>query len=241
MMPHFLQADAVVADSQSSSRDAAEWYGLAEKDITVVYPGVSARFAPTEREEALALCSRLGLPREFVLCVGTIEPRKNLVVLLEALARLGAAGLAPPLVIAGRRGWLSEPFFDKLRDLGLERIVTVLGYVAEDDLPALYSACQMLAFPSLYEGFGLPVLEAMSCGAPVVCSNSSSLPEVGGNAALYVNPQDADGWAAALTRVLGESELRSEMRQKGLAQSAGFTWERTARSMLSIYERVGLK
>lgn len=238
MMPRFLQADAVVADSQSTSRDAVKWYGLSEDSVTVVYPGVSKRFAPVEARDRLALCSRLGLPREFVLCVGTIEPRKNLIVLLEALASLGKSASTPPLVIAGRRGWLSEPFFRRLSDLGLERRVTVLGHVADDDLPALYSACQMLAFPSLYEGFGLPVLEAMSCGAPVVCSSSSSLPEVGGSAAYYVDPLDAEGWAAALVRVLSDSDLRTEMRENGLVQSATFTWERTARSMLAIYERV---
>jgi glycosyltransferase involved in cell wall biosynthesis len=239
MMPRFLRADAVVADSQSTRRDAAEWYGLPEEDVTIVYPGVSDRFSPVEPQGALALCARLGLPRDFVLCVGTIEPRKNLTVLLDALTRLEANGLAPPLVIAGRRGWLSGSFFARLEELGLERMVTILGYVSDDNLPALYSVCQTLAFPSLYEGFGLPVLEAMSCGAPVICSNSSSLPEVGGDAALYVSPQDADGWAAALTRVLGDHELRSAMRRSGLAQSAAFTWERTARSLLSVYERVG--
>jgi glycosyltransferase involved in cell wall biosynthesis len=239
MMPRFLRADAVLADSQSTRRDATEWYGLSEQDITVVYPGVSNRFSPVEAQNASIVCSRLGLPRDFVLCVGTIEPRKNLTVLLEAVARLGTDSLAPPLVIAGRRGWMSESVFARLEKLGLEKAVTILGYVPDDTLAALYSACQAMAFPSLYEGFGLPVLEAMSCGAPVVCSDSSSLPEVGGDAVLYVNPQSADDWAAALTRVLGDNSLRSEMRQRGLAQSAAFTWERTARSMLPIYERVG--
>jgi glycosyltransferase involved in cell wall biosynthesis len=142
------------------------------------------------------------------------------------------------LVIAGKKGWLCESFFARLRELGLEDEVVLPGYIADEDLPAVYSAASVFVFPSLYEGFGLPPLEAMACGTPAVCSNASSLPEVCGEAALLVEPTDVAALAQAMARVLSDEPLRATLRARGLAQAAKFSWERTARETLAVYREV---
>jgi glycosyltransferase involved in cell wall biosynthesis len=182
--------------------------------------------------------ARYRLPQRFILYVGTIEPRKNLVTLLEAYAALRAAGLHPDvgLVIAGGTGWLVGSFFDRLRTLGLNEIVTLTGFVPDKDLPALYNCAEIFAFPSVFEGFGLPPLEAMACGVPVLSSQASSLPEVVGQAGLLLPPLDAGAWRAALDQVLADPALRADLRQRGLAQAAQFTWDAAARQMLDVYQ-----
>ncbi|MEM4301926.1 MAG: glycosyltransferase family 1 protein, partial [Candidatus Caldarchaeum sp.] len=200
LMPRFLRAaDAVIAVSECTKRDAVRAYGIPEEKITVIYEGVSPRFRPANPEAVQAVRAKYGLPEHFILYVGTIEPRKNLVALLEAYAAILTRNTqhAIRLVVVGKKGWLYEGFFRRLRELDLEERVHFTGYVPDEDLPALYSAADLFVFPSLYEGFGLPVLEAMACGVPVVCSNTSSLPEVAGDAALLVNPTDVQALAAA--------------------------------------------
>jgi Glycosyltransferase len=202
MMPRFLRAaDAVIAVSECTKRDAMRLYGLDEAKIRVIYEGVSPRFRPASPEAIAAVRARYNLPECFILYVGTIEPRKNLTALLEAFHHLLATHDLR-LVIVGKKGWLYEGFFRRLRELGLEDRVIFTGYVPDEDLPAIYSAADLFVFPSLYEGFGLPVLEAMACGTPVVCSNTSSLPEVAGDAALLVDPTDVRALAGAIERVL---------------------------------------
>ncbi|MEM2126284.1 MAG: glycosyltransferase family 1 protein, partial [Candidatus Methanosuratincola sp.] len=164
MMPRFLRAaDAVIAVSECTKRDAVRAYGIPEEKITVIYEGVSPRFRPANPEAVQAVRAKYGLPEHFILYVGTIEPRKNLVALLEAYAAILTRNTqhAIRLVIVGKKGWLYEGFFRRLRELGLEERVHFTGYVPDEDLPALYSAADLFVFPSLYEGFGLPVLEAM--------------------------------------------------------------------------------
>jgi glycosyltransferase involved in cell wall biosynthesis len=239
MMPRFLRAaGAIVADSECTRRDAAQFYGIDARRIAVIYPGVSARFHPAGAPGAATVRQKYGLPEHFVLSVGTIEPRKNLATLLEAFSRLTPYDPRPPLVIAGKTGWLYETFFRRLRELGLEDQVVLLGFVPDDDLPALYSAADLFVFPSLYEGFGLPALEAMACGTPVVASNASSLPEVVGEVGLLVDPHDVGGLAAAMERTLADERLRAEMRAKGLERARAFTWEKTARETLRVYAEV---
>jgi len=245
MMPRFLRrADAIIAVSECSKRDAVRLYGIDPARIRVIYEGVDARFQPvTDLARLAQVRARYALPERYILYVGTIEPRKNLTTLLEAFhvsrSMFHAAGnTALKLVIGGKTGWLYEGLFRKLRELGLEDEVLLPGYIADEDLPAVYSAASVFVFPSLYEGFGLPPLEAMACGTPVVCSSASSLPEVCGEAALLVEPTDVSALAQAIERVLSDEPLRAALRARGLAQAAKFSWERTARETLAVYREV---
>jgi glycosyltransferase involved in cell wall biosynthesis len=187
---------------------------------------------PPATADVAALRTRLGLEGPFFLYVGTLEPRKNLPLLLRAFERLGArAGVH--LALAGPRGWLDEPIVAAAARLG-ER-VRLLGPVPPADLAALYAAAEVFVFPSRYEGFGLPPLEAMAAGTPVVAARASCLPEVLGDAALFVEPDDEAGLAEALGQLLDDPALRTELRQRGLARAAGFSWERTAAETLAVY------
>ncbi len=235
LMPRFLQAaDVVVADSRCTLQDALAHYPFISEKCHVVYAGVNSRFQPVEDPATLdALRARYNLPSRFLLYVGTIEPRKNLPTLLDAFARARLDGV--DLVIAGKKGWLYDATLAQAEALGLQHKVMFLGFVPDDDLPALYNLAEAFTFPSLYEGFGLPVLEAMACGTPVVCANTSSLPEVAGDAALLLAPSDVAGWADALQRVTGEPDLRAELRGCGFRQAARFTWEATAASLRALY------
>jgi glycosyltransferase involved in cell wall biosynthesis len=240
MMPRFLRAaNAVVAVSECSKRDAVRLYGIPAEKIHVIPEGVNARFKSSPPARVEHIRNTYHLPERFVLCVGTIEPRKNLPILFEVLASRREQGLEIwPLVIAGKPGWLYEPIFQRVTELGLQDLVHFTGFFPDDDLPALCSAATLLAMPSRYEGFGLPVLEAMACGTPVVCSNTSSLPEVAGDAALLVPPDDVHSWGEAIARVLTDDALRAQMRERGLAHAAHFTWEQAARQTADLYRRV---
>jgi len=241
MMPRFLRAaDAIIAVSECTRRDAIRFYGIPEEKITVIYEGVSPRFRPASPEAVRAVREKYSLPEHFILYVGTIEPRKNLTALLEAFTNLQSAICNLHLVFVGKKGWLYEGFFRRLRELGLEDRVIFTGYVPDEDLPAIYSAADLFVFPSLYEGFGLPVLEAMACGTPVVCSNTSSLPEVAGDAALLVDPTDVRALAGAMERALRDEEKRREMRERGLRQATKFSWEKAAAMTLKVYQDVSL-
>ena len=184
-----------------------------------------------------AVCAKYGISGEYVLYVGTLQPRKNLIRLIEAFAALESRTLK--LVIAGQKGWLYDRIFARARELDVEQRVIFPGYVAGADLPALLSGAQLFAFPSLYEGFGFPVLEAMACGVPVVCSNVSSLPEVAGDAALLVDPLDTGAWTTALERTLADEELRAELTTRGYAQVRRFSWQRAAEETLRVLEEAG--
>jgi glycosyltransferase involved in cell wall biosynthesis len=188
--------------------------------------------------EVAPILREYGVEPPYILYVGALESRKNLPRLLEAYARLRAWSPQWRLVIVGARKWKFSPIFDTVQRLALEGHVTFTGYVADEHLPALFTGADLFAFPSLYEGFGLPVLEAMACGAPVVTSNTSSLPEVAGDAALLVDPYDVEQIAQAMWLVLSQPALAAQLRAKGLARAAQFTWERTARETIAVYERV---
>jgi glycosyltransferase involved in cell wall biosynthesis len=210
---------------------------VASTKVTVVYPGYDAeRFRPASSGAIAAIRARYGLPADYVLFVGTIQPRKNIDRLLEAMARLEQP---VPLVVAGRRGWLFEPILRRGEELDLRDRVMFLDYVAADDLPALMSGARCFVLPALHEGFGFPVVEAMACGTPVVCSNTTSLMEVAGDAALLIDPLDVAALAEAIARVLRDDELRAKMRQKGLARTQRFSWDRCARETMTVLERVG--
>ncbi|MEP7359498.1 MAG: glycosyltransferase family 1 protein, partial [Anaerolineales bacterium] len=242
MMPRFLaRSDAVITVSDHTRRDAERWYGLRGDRVYVIPEGVEDYFRPDIDANALAdVRARYHLPARFILFVGTIEPRKNLITLLEAYAALRAGGCHPGvgLVIAGGKGWLYGDFFERLRTLGLEGAVVLTGYVPEADLPALLNCAEVFAFPSSFEGFGLPPLEAMASGVPVVCSNATSLPEVVGDAGLLLAPDDPAAWTEALGRLLADANLRADLRARGLARARLFTWEAAARKTLAVYQAV---
>ncbi len=241
MMPRFLKrADCIIAVSESSRRDAIRLYHADPSRICVIYEGANPAFRPIEDAARLAqVREKYQLPSRFMLYVGTIEPRKNLGMLLEAYRVLRARDeTTPRLVIAGRKGWLYQPVFDRLHELGLEEQVSFPDWIESEDLPALVNAAQVFVFPSLYEGFGLPPLEAMSCGTPVVCSNASSLPEVVGDAGLLVDPREVGAWVHALARVFADAPLRADLHARGLAQAHKFSWERAARETLAVYAQV---
>lgn len=239
-MPYFLRrADAIIAVSECTKRDAIRFYDIAPEKITVIYEGVNPSLRRVDDPNRLAeirACYAKNQP--YLLFVSTIEPRKNISALVDALKILRARGLAQRLLIVGRKGWLYQPTFDHVSQTGMSDVVDFLDFIPDTDLSALLSACDAFVFPSLYEGFGLPPLEAMACGAPVICSNTSSLPEVVGDAALLVNPRDVGEIANAIERVITDSALRDELRAKGITQAAKFSWERAARETLAVYQRV---
>jgi glycosyltransferase involved in cell wall biosynthesis len=228
-------ARAIVTISKATAGDLCELLPEVEEKVTVTPLAADARFRPdVPAEEVAAVRRRHGLPETFVLSIGTIEPRKNLTRLVEAFAALPDATRRDcGLVLAGRKGWGYEPVFEAIAARGDDRIVH-LDFVPEDDLPALYAAATVFCYPSLYEGFGLPVLEAMQAGTPVVTSNVSSLPEVGGDAVRYADPYDVDDLAAALDELLGDEARRDELRRAGLERAREFSWERTAERTLEV-------
>jgi glycosyltransferase involved in cell wall biosynthesis len=237
-MPLFVQrARAVIAVSESTGQDLIRCYGVHPDKITVVHEAAAPHFRPASPEAMAAIRARYGLPEGFILTVGTIEPRKNLSRLLDALQRLRQKGDDTRLVVVGSKGWLYEGFFRRLEELQLGDAVLLPGYVPDADLPAIYSAAKVFVLPSLYEGFGLSVLEAMACGTAVVCSRASSLPEVGGNAARYFDPTDVEEMAEATGAVWHDEALRTEMGRRGLAQAARFSWARAAEETMAVYQR----
>jgi glycosyltransferase involved in cell wall biosynthesis len=217
--------------SHSTARDVETFLGVPHDRLRVVPLGVAPVFRPQSAEVVAELRRRLELPDRFCLFVSTIEPRKNLPVLLDAWSHLEHR---VPLVVVGSTGWRAREIEAKLDRARGD--VQRLGTVARRDLPALYSAADCLCHPSWYEGFGLPPLEAMACGTPVVVSDRSSLPEVVGDAGLLVDPADPDAWTAALERVLGDRELRNDLRRRGRARAASFTWTRTAKETWRVLE-----
>jgi glycosyltransferase involved in cell wall biosynthesis len=238
-LPRMLPwVDVVIADSCVSKRDISRYLRVPAQRVTVVYPGVSAACQPVTAVQAAAQVRPYGLAPGYILYLGSIETRKNVGGLLRSYARLRQMGERRPLVVAGIKRGRAAPVEEVVRRLGLGPHVLLSGYVADEHLPALYSAADLFAFPSLYEGFGLPPLEAMACGTPVVCSNAGSLPEVLGDAALMVDPQDVEGLASAMWNVLNDRELAQELRQRGLDRARRFSWEKAAQETMAVYERV---
>jgi glycosyltransferase involved in cell wall biosynthesis len=220
------RADRILADSNATRDDLIQLLDVPPERIVTLYSGVSRRFSPqSEPEERHALQERYGIgERPYILSVGTIQPRKNYARLIEACAPL-AEEQQIELVLVGQPAWLAEPILAAAAE---RSCVKLPGFVDDADLPALYRQAEILAFPSLYEGFGLPALEAMACGTPVVASSTSSLPEVVGDAGLLVAPTDVPAWTAALRRLLDDESLRARLRAEGQAQATRFTWESAA-------------
>lgn len=232
-------ATHLIAISECTKRDLMELFALPDDRISAVPLGVGKKYHPIPQARDIVR-EAFGLQRPYVIFVGTVQPRKNLPRLIEAFARAAQAErLDHELVIVGHVGWLAEGSLRAAEKPDAKGRVRFLQYQEENLLPALYSAADALAFPSLYEGFGLPVLEAMACGTPVLTSNTSSLPEVAGEASLLVDPLNTDEIAQALRRILSDQALRQSLREKGMARARSFTWRKSAERTLSAFRRVG--
>ncbi|MBK8028080.1 MAG: glycosyltransferase family 4 protein [Chloroflexi bacterium] len=227
------RADHVLADSQATKDDLIALYQTPAEKITVLLSGVDARF---QRTEMPSIRAKYQIPeRPYILSVGTVQPRKNYARLIKALAALRASGHDVGLVIVGGKGWLEDPIYETIRSTGMTDYVRMTGFADDADLPALYSQALITALPSLYEGFGIPVLESMACGTPVLTSNVSSLPEVAGDTGIMVNPSDQDAITGALERLITDAALRAELSRRGLERAKTFTWDAAAQQLASVY------
>ena len=233
--------DHLIAVSENTKRDMIELLGVAPEKISVIYSGIDSSYHPVAETLKIQIVkSRYGLPAKFILYLGNVEPRKNLIGLIRAyneLRRRRPELEAVKLVIAGATGWKIKDIFKELYASDYQADIKFLGYIDKADKPALYSLCSVFAYPSFYEGFGFPPLEAMACGAPVITSNVSSLPEIVGGAALTVDPYNTNAITTALEQVLTDEVLAERLRQDGLEQVKRFNWENTARKYLELFSK----
>jgi glycosyltransferase involved in cell wall biosynthesis len=231
------RADRIISVSQSTKKDLITWLGVPEEKITVVHQAVSGIFRPAASGDGGAeIRRRFGIHGRYMLFVGNLEPRKNLIRLMEAFA-MARERLGGPiqLVICGKKGWLCSGILKTCEKIKRGDDILITNYVNEIDLLGLYQNAEMFVFPTRYEGFGLPALEAMACGAPVITSNVSSLPEITGGAAMLINPSDVGEISEAMIKLAGSESLRSELREKGFKQAKLFSWTKTARETLDVY------
>ena len=240
LMPRSLaRADAILVDSQFVKREIVEVYGVSPDKIEVAYLGVSGLFRPMSESETRQCCTRHGLNHGgYLLAVGTIEPRKNLIQALRAYQELpGRVQEQYPLVIAGMKGWLYASIEQEMAPLIRKGRVRLLGYVSDEELPQIYAGATALLYTSVYEGFGLPPLEGMASGVPVITSNQSSIPEVVGDAAIMVDPHDVRALKEAVMLVIEDAEKAQQLRELGIERAKGFTWEKCARDTVAVYKR----
>ena len=231
---HLRRADRILTGSRHTRSELVELAGIDPGRVVVTPYGVEGRFRPVGRD-ASWLAERFGVGSRYVLCVGTLEPRKNLVGALRAFGRLAVDDCV--LVVAGGRGWRNEAFERELRRQPGRVVLT--GFVSDEELVRLYSGAELFLFPSLSEGFGFPVLEAMACGAPVVSSDRTSLPELVEGAGLLADPEDDDALAAACERVLSEPALAAELRERGFERATAYSWQACAEATMGVYRRLG--
>jgi glycosyltransferase involved in cell wall biosynthesis len=233
------RATHILADSQATKDDLMNIWQVGAEKVTVLYSGVSGRFRPvTDKKQLAAVRQKYGLgSAPFLVSVSTLQPRKNFQMLIRAFKPV-ADQQPHNLVIAGGKGWLYEEMLAEVEKQGLAGRVKFIGFVADSDLPALYSEASLMVFPSLYEGFGLPLLEAMACGIPVLSSNSSCLPEVVGEAAVQLSPTDQEAWSQMMNGLLADSGRRARMVAAGFLQARKFTWKKAAVQLLGIYREL---
>lgn len=233
------QAASIVTVSESARRDLQRFHGIPSDRVSVVHEAASPAFRPiTDRARLEDVRARYGLPQRFMLYVGTIEPRKNLMRLMTAFAAARRAGIPHHLVCVGPYGWSSNDLSHHIQTLGIERVVHFTGYLPFEHLPAVYNLGDFFVFPSLYEGFGLPVVEAMASGLPVLTSKTSSLGEIAADAALTIDPLDTDAMVEAIRQLATDRGLRRDRAERSLRRSRDFSWTQTAKEMLAVYHRV---
>ncbi|MDP1710448.1 MAG: glycosyltransferase family 1 protein [candidate division WWE3 bacterium] len=232
------KCDHVVAISEATKRDVIETYGVSPEKITVIYPGVDpAQFNPRSAAEVAEVKKKYGIKKPYLLYLGTLELRKNIPAILEAYADLKRRREFN-LVLAGKTGWLSEEIFGTVKKLKLEEDVIFTGYVPADERPKLLSGAEVFVYPSFFEGFGMPVVEAQACGTPVIASNSTSLPEAVGEAGILVPPDDTAALGSAFEKVLFVPALQKDLAKRGLNHARQFGWERSGRDLLKIFNRL---
>ena len=228
------EAAAIIVPSEVTRQDLVDRYGTAPDKIRVIHHGVDDRFRDVPHDERARVRRLYGLDRPYLLAVGTVHPRKDLPTLARAAARLAASGHHLDLVLAGQDGWMADQVHRDIKDVGLGPRVKTLSYVASGDLPALYANAACFVQPSLFEGFGMPVVEAMAAGAPVVCSSSSALPEIAGDGAALFEPRHDEELAAAIERILSDGDHRRRLVARGLARSLEFSWSRCVTETLAL-------
>ena len=235
------EAAQVIALSEHARNDIIDTYGVSPEKVSVIPLAAPARFRPvTDERELQRVRQTYGIESDYILSVGAIQPRKNLSRLVAAYSRLRwtrPEGKLPKLVLVGKCAWLYDETLRTIKELGVSNSAILTGYVPESDLPALYSGALCFVYPSYFEGFGLPPLEAMKCGAPVIVGNKTSLPDVVGNAGVLVDPFDVEEIASAIQRVITDSDLQAQLRVKGLARAKLFDWRETARQTLAVYKK----
>lgn len=234
------RSDFIITDSEHARNEIMADFRIPSEKITAIMLGFNpAMLEPRDEARGREVRGKYGLPADYILYVGTIQPRKNLDTLIEAFSRLKKERrIANRLVITGRKGWLYDSLFARLKELALGDEVIFTGFVPDEELPYVYDGAKAFVYLSFFEGFGLPPLEAMACGVPVITSNTTSLPEVVGDAGIALPPNDVEGVAAALARVLTDPETAAAMKEKGLRRARTFSWESTARQTLEIYGKI---
>lgn len=230
------RAQRIVTISKAGRDDVHHFFGIPLERIEVIYPGVDKRFDPVSAERLTDFKARVNPPERFILHVGTLQPRKNIPTLIDAFSQLPDQSIH--LVLVGGKGWLYDDIFARVAELGMSNRVHFTGYVADDALPLWYQSAAMLVFPSVYEGFGLPVVEAMRGGTPVIAANTSSIPEVAGNAALMFNPHDSAELAHCMQSVLNDQALCTTMIRNGKLQAQKYTWTSAANNTAALYRSV---
>jgi glycosyltransferase involved in cell wall biosynthesis len=235
----FRCADAIMAVSRATADAIVKEFGIEPRLIQVIHNAAAEHFRPRDLRAARErLRQRYSLDGEYILFVGTLEPRKNLDGFLRALRRLAAAGFDGGVVIVGARGWNMAPVSKLVHGHPLESRLHFMGYVPEEDLPSFYSGARIFVMPSIYEGFGLPVVEAMRCGTPVICTDAPPLPEVTGGAAMVVHTGDEEALARAMERAWSDPDLRAGLRDRGLRRAEDFSWDRTTDRVVEVFRRV---
>lgn len=239
-LPLMIRSAAmIIAVSESMKREICDHLGIRPERIAVTPEAPRRAFRRMPLEQTVETRRRLGIEDDFILFVGTVEPRKNLLTLVRALDEiLRNTSLRPQLVIAGGKGWLMDELFSFIESAGISERVRFIGYTSDDDLRALYSSCRISVYPSLYEGFGLPPLEAMACGAPVITSRIPAIVETVGSAAILIDPADVTGLARSITQLWNDERQRDQLSLAGLQRAAEFTWERTAQLTMAVYREV---
>ncbi|HEY2846662.1 MAG TPA: glycosyltransferase family 1 protein [Pyrinomonadaceae bacterium] len=233
------EAAHIITPSEASREDVVGTYRIPAEKITAIPLAASGDFRPDiEAEKIAAVKARYSLPDDFILGIGSVQPRKNLARLIEAYASLAIKGDLPPLILGGRLAWLYRDSVRAVERFGVGDKVKFIGFVPDEDLPRLYSAATVFVYPSFFEGFGLPPLEAMACGTPVITGDRTSLPEVVGDAGIMIDPYDVTAIAGAMERLLTDANLRSEMSARGIERAKTFSWEKTARETLKVFEQV---